>query len=167
MDQHTRPEAPLTSWKEIGAYIGRNDATARRWEKKEGLPVHRQTHKRRASVYAYCSEINAWWASRKTMPEPPLLWKTLLTGPAVPSVRVGAGALPGHSRQRCPSANRFRTGHARGCCDSAELDSDLFRHDFTTETNRRLTDTARTRFALRPRIRSRRRPVSGLFAVGI
>jgi hypothetical protein len=51
MDQHTRPEAPLTSWKEIGAYIGRNDATARRWEKEEGLPVHRQTHKRRASVY--------------------------------------------------------------------------------------------------------------------
>ena len=32
----------------------------RRWE-KEGLPVHRHTHKRKATVYAQKSEIDAWW----------------------------------------------------------------------------------------------------------
>jgi len=37
----TRLEARLESWKEIGAYLQRNAVTARRWEKEEGLPVHR------------------------------------------------------------------------------------------------------------------------------
>jgi hypothetical protein len=46
-------EQVLGSWKEIGAYLQRDARTARRWEKEEGLPVHRQTHKTRSSVYAY------------------------------------------------------------------------------------------------------------------
>jgi Tol biopolymer transport system component len=74
-------ERRLESWKEIGAYLQKDLRTARRWEKEEGLPVHRQTHKRRASVYAYPSEIDAWRTSRKALPEPPPLWRTLLTGP--------------------------------------------------------------------------------------
>src|SRR5512146_3181238 len=74
-------EARLESWKEIGAYLQRNAVTARRWEKEEGLPVHRHSHKSRASVYAYPSEIDAWRASRRAVPEPPPLWKTLLAPP--------------------------------------------------------------------------------------
>ncbi len=77
MDSNGNNE-PLSSWKEIGAYLQRNEATARRWEKEEGLPVHRHSHKSRSSVYAYPSEIDAWRASRKAMPEPLPLWKTLL-----------------------------------------------------------------------------------------
>jgi len=50
----------LDSWKEIAAYLKRDESTVRRWE-KEGLPVHRHTHKRKATVYAHKSEIDAWW----------------------------------------------------------------------------------------------------------
>src|SRR5512143_3513254 len=76
MTNHT--ETPLESWKEIGAYLQRDATTARRWEKEEGLPVHRHGHKSRASVYAYPSEIDAWRASRKVAAEPPpvrILWR--------------------------------------------------------------------------------------------
>jgi Tol biopolymer transport system component len=68
----------LESWKEIGAYLQRDATTARRWEKEEGLPVHRHTHKSRSSVYAFPSEIDAWRATRKVAPEPvpaKPLWK--------------------------------------------------------------------------------------------
>ncbi len=50
----------LDSWKEIAAYLKRDESTVRRWE-KEGLPVHRHTHKRKATVYAHKSEIDVWW----------------------------------------------------------------------------------------------------------
>lgn len=50
----------LDSWKEIAAYLRRDESTVRRWE-KEGLRVHRHAHKKKATVYAYKSEIDAWW----------------------------------------------------------------------------------------------------------
>ena len=51
----------LDSWKEIAAYLKRDESTVRRWE-KEGLPVHRHTHKKKATVYAHKSEIDVWWS---------------------------------------------------------------------------------------------------------
>src|SRR5437762_6833097 len=50
----------LDSWKEIAAYLQRDESTVRRWE-GEGLPVHRLPHKRKATVYAYKSEVDVWW----------------------------------------------------------------------------------------------------------
>src|SRR6266478_6674357 len=50
----------LDSWKEIAAYLRRDERTVRRWE-QEGLPVHRHAHKRKATVYGYRSEIDVWW----------------------------------------------------------------------------------------------------------
>jgi len=50
----------LDSWKEIAAYLKRDESTARRWE-KEGLPVHRHAHKKKATICAYTSEIDLWW----------------------------------------------------------------------------------------------------------
>ena len=50
----------LDSWKEIAAYLKRDERTVRRWE-KEGLPVRRKVHKKQASVFAYRAEIDAWW----------------------------------------------------------------------------------------------------------
>ena len=50
----------LDSWKKIAAYLRRTESTVRRWE-KEGLPVHRHAHKKKATIYAYTSEIEAWW----------------------------------------------------------------------------------------------------------
>ena len=55
----------LDSWKEIGAYLKRDVTTVRRWEKREGLPVHRHLHDRRDSVYAYRNEIDEWWQKRR------------------------------------------------------------------------------------------------------
>src|SRR5262245_38926029 len=55
----------LDSWKEIGAYLKRDVTTVRRWEKREGLPVHRHLHDRRDSVYAYRHEIDEWWRNRR------------------------------------------------------------------------------------------------------
>jgi TolB-like protein/tetratricopeptide (TPR) repeat protein len=60
-DPELRPASErLDSWKEIAAYLKRDERTVRRWE-KEGLPVHRHTHKKKATVYAYKSEIDSWW----------------------------------------------------------------------------------------------------------
>src|SRR3981189_142351 len=50
----------LDSWKEIAAYLKRDERTVRRWE-AEGLPVRRKVHKKQASVYAYKGEIDTWW----------------------------------------------------------------------------------------------------------
>src|SRR5438067_2985485 len=55
----------LDSWKEIAAYLGRDVTTVRRWEKREGMPVHRHVHDKGGSVYAFSSELDAWLQSRK------------------------------------------------------------------------------------------------------
>jgi len=54
----------LESWKEIATYLGRDVTTVRRWEKREGLPVHRLHHSKLASVYAYTKELDAWREER-------------------------------------------------------------------------------------------------------
>ena len=88
----------LDSWKEIAAYLRRSVRTVQRWEREEGLPVHRrssapnaQNHKANnkanndraiKQVFAYRPEIDAWWeqfqpavANRRA----PLWWRP---GPA-------------------------------------------------------------------------------------
>jgi TolB-like protein/Tfp pilus assembly protein PilF len=55
----------LDSWKAIGAYLKRDVRTVRRWE-KEGLPVHRHLHAKKASIYAFTSEIDLWWNRDRT-----------------------------------------------------------------------------------------------------
>jgi TolB-like protein/Tfp pilus assembly protein PilF len=60
----TRPDDFLDSWKEIAAYLNREVRTVQRWEKREGFPVHRQIHEKLGTVYAYKSEIDAWWKER-------------------------------------------------------------------------------------------------------
>jgi Tol biopolymer transport system component len=59
-----RTEDRLESWKEIAGYLGKGVRTVVRWEKSESLPVHRHRHERRPSVFAYRSELDAWWQSR-------------------------------------------------------------------------------------------------------
>lgn len=54
----------LDSWKEIALYLDRDVRTAQRWEKREGLPVHRHFHEKASSVYAFKQEVDAWLKSR-------------------------------------------------------------------------------------------------------
>ena len=67
------PGDRLDSWKEIAAYARRGVRTVRRWEREEGLPVHRHLHRKLGSVYAFKSEIDAWRQSdaRAGKPRPP------------------------------------------------------------------------------------------------
>ena len=65
IEPNPTPESPLESWKEIAAYLNRDARTVRRWEKAEGLPVHRHQHLARSSVYAFRTELDAWRMTRK------------------------------------------------------------------------------------------------------
>jgi Tol biopolymer transport system component len=58
----------LDSWKEIAAYLQRDVTTVQRWEKREGMPVHRHQHDRIGSVYAFRHELDAWWHQRSSSP---------------------------------------------------------------------------------------------------
>ncbi len=57
----------LDSWKEIAAYLGRDVTTVQRWEKREGMPVHRHVHEKVGSVYASRSELDTWTRSRSPL----------------------------------------------------------------------------------------------------
>ncbi len=67
--QDTSAEPPLgerlDSWKDIATYLRREVRTVQLWEKNEGLPVHRHSHRKRATVYAYRTELDAWWSGRR------------------------------------------------------------------------------------------------------
>ena len=58
-------EERLGSWKEIAAFLGRDVRTVQRWEKAEGLPVHRHRHSKLDTVYAYKGELLGWQDSRR------------------------------------------------------------------------------------------------------
>src|SRR6478735_9777322 len=77
----------LDSWKEIAAYLGRGIRTVQRWEREEGLPVHRLAHEKRGSIYARKEELAAWWESRRLT----------LAAPAAPAT---PGTPTAHHRER-------------------------------------------------------------------
>jgi Tol biopolymer transport system component len=85
------PGDRLDSWKEIAVYLARSERTVRRWEEREGLPVHRLVHDKRGSVYAYKRELDAWWELRKATIEP----EDRLTPNAAPPT-PGSRRLPLH-----------------------------------------------------------------------
>ena len=59
------PGDRLESWKEIAAYMRRDVKTVQRWEKREGMPVHRHLHDKMGSVYAFRTELDAWTSNRR------------------------------------------------------------------------------------------------------
>ena len=87
------PEDRLDSWKEIAAYLDRDVTTVQRWEKREGMPVHRHLHDRMGSVYAFRTELEAWAASRQ-------IKSSTANAPAKP-VSASASVL----RQACASSS--------------------------------------------------------------
>jgi TolB-like protein/Tfp pilus assembly protein PilF len=58
-------EGRLDSWKEIAAYLRREVRTVQRWEKSANLPVHRLQIEKQSAIYAYKSELDAWYKSRR------------------------------------------------------------------------------------------------------
>src|SRR5271166_3609850 len=86
----------LESWGEIAAYLKRDVRTVQRWERDEGLPVHRHQHKDRGTVYAFTGEIDRW----------PNLNRNL--NPSLPSRRGGSAEPSMQTRpSRIPPGKRF------------------------------------------------------------
>jgi Tol biopolymer transport system component len=81
------PEDRLDSWKEIAAYLNRDVTTVQRWEKREGMPVHRHLHDRIGSVYASRSELDAWAHGRNLRTAPESGNHVPLPNPSVPPPR--------------------------------------------------------------------------------
>lgn len=66
MTETTPPSAAsrLIGWKRIAAHLGCSERTARRWGAEEDLPVHRQAHDSRSTVFAFPAELDEWVVSR-------------------------------------------------------------------------------------------------------
>lgn len=69
------PEDRLDSWKEIAAYLRREVRTVQRWEKSARLPVHRLQINKQGAVYAYKTELDAWYRDRR----PQISWTSMRT----------------------------------------------------------------------------------------
>src|SRR5260370_557223 len=136
-----KPQAPnnlpepssdrLDSWKEIAAYLKRDERTVRRWE-KEGLPVRRRTHKKQASVYAYKPEIDDWWNDgqsridgQKQAPfaRRPLAW--IFSGALAAGLGVLAVLNVGGLRDRLRGANGPPRIHALAVLPLENLSGDV------------------------------------------
>ena len=59
----------LNGWKEIATSLGKDERTVKRWASDRGLPVHRVPGQRRASIYAWSSEIETWLRQGATAPD--------------------------------------------------------------------------------------------------
>jgi Tol biopolymer transport system component len=87
------PKDRLDSWKEIAAYLQRDVTTVQRWEKREGMPVHRHLHDKAGSVFASRAELDAWVRSRNPTAEE----------------NGNGGAAPAPQTQTQPPTPTFRT----------------------------------------------------------
>jgi len=102
----------LDSWKEIADYLDREVRTVQRWEKTEGLPVHRHEHQKKSTVYAYTRELDDWRKKRqpKDDPEADAAFEPepeVAEDPALPSVENFRGpASPGTSAEENAHANK-------------------------------------------------------------
>src|ERR1700716_4030828 len=66
------PDERLESWKEIASYLKKGVRTVQRWERTEGLPVRRLGQDRTGFVFAYKSELDAWWLEQSRRMHPQL-----------------------------------------------------------------------------------------------
>lgn len=89
----------LDSWKAIATYLKRDVTTVQRWERREGMPVHRHVHDKRGSVYALTSELELWRRGRAAVLESPE--READEVPDMPGEAPGNGTAPRlHTRKR-------------------------------------------------------------------
>ena len=119
-DSQGPPDSPdsqgprLDSWKEIAAYLNRHVTTVRRWEKHEGLPVHRHLHDKLGSVYAFeRSSTNGGAAAGCTL-------SSSTTAKPVRSLTASMSLLPMRRRRR---HKKMATSGAQQCVSIPSLTS--------------------------------------------
>jgi Tol biopolymer transport system component len=88
------PEDRLDSWKEIAAYLNRDVTTVQRWEKREGMPVHRHLHDRMGSVFASRAELDRWARGRNLRAAPENLNNTPSPHPPAQPPHPAISAYP-------------------------------------------------------------------------
>lgn len=159
----TRTDVRLDSWKAIAAYLNRDARTVMRWEKSEGLPVHRHRHLARSSVFAYPDELDAWQAARLLDPATPretprgrVLQYLAVAGVFLGAIISGGG---GHFEGPLAAMQRGSVDQPIGWPDNArsamsaamspdgryvsyipaDPETDLHVHDLQTGEDRRLT----------------------------
>ncbi len=108
----TSADTPLESWKAIAAHLNRDARTVMRWEKFEGLPVHRHRHLTRSSVYAFPTELDAWRANRRVeLPEAPPAPRQRAARVLIAAATVAIGVLTaGDGRFEGPISATMQTG---------------------------------------------------------
>lgn len=82
----------LKSWKQIAAFFGTDERTAKRWEVKRGLPVHRIPGGAKATVYAEVGELEQWLMGRAPETAAPGSRRRLWLGAAATGLLLAAGA---------------------------------------------------------------------------
>jgi tetratricopeptide (TPR) repeat protein len=70
-DPSQKSNGRLVGWKRIANHLGCSERTARRWEREEQLPVHRQQHAAQSTVYAHMEELETWLQARSGLYEAP------------------------------------------------------------------------------------------------
>ena len=60
MKEQNGSEERLASWKEIAAFLGVDERTCQRWEKRYGLPVRRLEDAAKSRVYSTKSDLARW-----------------------------------------------------------------------------------------------------------
>ena len=89
------------SWKEISVYLKRDVRTLHRWERDEGLPVHRHLHNQRSTVYAYRTDLDQWRQGRQ---------KARVAAPTKRARRVFVAVLPFENLGGNPDDEYFSDG---------------------------------------------------------
>ena len=118
--ENGRRDARLRSWKEIAAFFGTDERTARRWEGR-GLPVRRVPGGARATIYADVADLEQWLKDGRAaepaveavpvpMGRPVWRWLAAAAGIAAGAVAVGA-ALTGAPEPQ-PAARARPSGEA-------------------------------------------------------
>jgi len=116
----------LTGWKEIGAFFGKNERTAKRWEATRGLPIHRPPGGAKTAVFADVAELEEWLKGSRAAPDLPEATETE-TAPVIPAIDDVAVA---------PSRRPIRLIAALGGIALLAIGSVIVLSVFRTETPR-------------------------------
>lgn len=92
-----RTDDLLEGWKAIADYLRKTERTVQRWEKNKGLPIRRlraDVSEELGRVYAYKSELDAWWNRHTDLTSEPEVDSPAQPEPGPPVMRVDVEPPP-------------------------------------------------------------------------